>query len=146
MHYRQVIREAFQAALNSVTLAGNSVYLNRCYPIQKTDVPAIIIYTSNEDAEIATIGTPGTSMRELILTIEIYVKTQNNPDNQIDIIAEQIEIAIADNTNLNSLAKCIDYQGIEIEENGDGDKKFYIGTMSYSVIYRVLKNDPSQNN
>lgn len=146
MHYRELIRNLIKTKLDGATLAGSNVFESRVYPVEKHNTPSIIIYTVSETADTNTIGGAGTSLRELILTIEIYVKKQVNPDSEIDTIAQQIEEILGQNCDLDGTVKLIDYAGIEIELNGEGDNCFFVASMNYEIIYRVLKSDPTANN
>lgn len=145
MHYREFIRTTIENKLLNNTLAGTNVFVMRAYPVSKSNVPAIIIYTNEETSEPNTIGTPGTSLRELTLSVEIYVKKQVNPDSEIDTIAEQVETILGANNDLDGDVKLIEYEGVEIESNGEGDNLFFVATMEFSIIYRVVKNDPTNN-
>lgn len=145
MHYRETIRNLIVSKLDGLTLAGSNVFSSRVYPVEKHNVPAIIVYTISEQAETNTIGASGTSLRDLELSIEIYVKKQVNPDSEIDTIAQQIEQLLGVNCDLDETVKLIEYKGIEIEHDGDGDNSFFVGAMNYSIIYRVKKDDPTAN-
>ena len=142
MHYREFIRTTIENKLLNATLAGANVYNTRAYAVGKSNVPAIIVYTNSEESEQST-GTK--SIRELSLAIEIYVKKQINPDQELDDIAQQVEEILGANNDLDDLVKIITYEGIEIEQNGDGDNLFFVGTMEYSILYRVANSDPTAN-
>ena len=140
MHVRQQIRNEIVNQLDGSTNALNNVYSMRVYPISKSKLPAIIVYTREESAENETIGDP-TSVRDLSAVVEIYVKQQNDPDREIDLIAEQVESILGIDNDLNGVAKFIEYQGIEIEHSGEGDNAFFVASMSYSIIYSVKTGD-----
>lgn len=136
MHVRRQIRDAIITQLTGSTNALNNVYSMRVYPISKDSLPAIIVYTKEETAENETIGDP-TSVRDLVAVVEIYVKQQNDPDREIDLITEQVEAILGIDNDLNGTAKFIEYQGIDIEHSGEGDNAAFVASMQYSIIYAV---------
>ena len=142
MHFRENIRTTVLTKLLNATLAGTNVFNSRAYPVSTSNVPAIIIYTNSEQAEQST-GI--TSLRELSLSVEIYVKKQIDPDKELDTIAQQVEEILGVNNDLDDLVKIIQYEGMEIEQNGDGDNIFFVGILEYSIIYRVSNDDPTTN-
>lgn len=106
-HQRQAIREALQAMLVAAdTAAADRVYINRTNPLSQRpssedgsaqeELPAILIYTRNEAAEIFNV-----SPREYRRTVEVIIElvmaiteTTGAIDNALDDFAEAVEAVI----------------------------------------------------
>lgn len=142
MHVRQQIRNLFLTRLLDNTGADDRVYTSRVYPIAKFNSPAIIIYSTTETAEAATIGNPGSTIRELTVNVEIYIKGVLNLDNDLDAIAAQVEKLLTSECGFIGNISAINYDGFETEYNGEGDNAFLVGTLEYSVTYWVNNDDP----
>ena len=143
MHTRQTIREFFITKIKTgVTLVNGRVEASRVFPIEKGKTPAIIVYTKEETSEAATIGTMGSSIRELILSIEIYAKGVTQLDDMIDSIAAQIEETFGVSCKPIPEITGIDYESFTTEYNGEGDQPFLVGTIEYSVMYWINNDDP----
>ncbi len=144
MHYRNFIRDQIYILLLNATAAGAAVYRSRVYPVSKQKPQAILIYTNAETAEPDTIGLSTNSTRELDLTIELVIKDQTAPDDVLDNLAQEVEELLLKDCTLSSDVKLIEYTGIEIDLNGDGDNALLVGTLNFNVIYRVENGNPSQ--
>ena len=142
MHVRQQIRNLFLTRLLDNTGADDRVYTSRVYPIAKFNSPAIIIYSTTETAEAATIGNPGSTIRELTVNVEIYIKGVLNLDNDLDAIAAQVEKLLITECGFVGNISAINYDGFNTEYNGEGDNAFLVGTLEYSVTYWVNNDDP----
>lgn len=104
-HQRQAIREALQTMLvDAATAAGNRVYINRTNPLSqrpgsrsaRQELPAILIYTRNEAAQILNVAP-----REYLRTVEVIIElvmaipeSDGAIDNDLDDFAEAVEAVI----------------------------------------------------
>jgi len=104
-HVRQQIRERFATTVTGLTTTGSNVFQSRVYNLESGNLPGIIIYTKSEESQPVSIGSSRTIERILSLNVEAYVKAVSNSDDTIDLIAKEIETAVAADTTLNSLAK-----------------------------------------
>jgi hypothetical protein len=91
IHQRTLIRQAVQACIvNASTLVGPRVFLNRMQPLWGVELPAILIYTEKEPAEIC-IEAPREYERSLELSIEIVASADATLDDTMDSICAQLE-------------------------------------------------------
>ena len=104
-HIRQQLRERAGTVLTGLTTTGSNVFETRIYPLENTNLPALVIYTKNETSEPIVISTNRLMSRELELIVEVYVKQTSNFDDQVDKICKEVEVAISADTTLNGLAK-----------------------------------------
>ena len=114
-HLRQQIRERIGTTLTGLSTTGSNVFQSRVYPLEDTNLPALVIYTKSEESMPIDIGTNRTLERNLIVNIEGYVKATNNFDDQIDTICKEVESAMAVDVTLNNLAKDTFLESTEIE-------------------------------
>ena len=141
-HLRQQIRERIGTTLTGLSTTGSNVFQSRVYPLEDTNLPALVIYTKSEESIPIDIGTNRTLERNLIVNIEGYVKATNNFDDQIDTICKEVESAMAVDVTLNNLAKDTFLESTEIEFNAEGESPVGYVTLSYKIDYYCLELNP----
>lgn len=141
-HVRQQIREQIGTTLTGLTTTGSNVYQSRVYPLEASNLPALVIYTKSEISEPVVIGSNRTSVRDLSLAVEIYAKLTSTFDDKIDTISKEVEAAIAADVTVNSLAKDIYLDSTEIEYNGEGEQPVGFATLTFIVNYYVQEQNP----
>jgi hypothetical protein len=105
-------------------------------------MPALLVYTTNEDSDIEVMGIPGTLNRIVNVVIEGYVRNITVYDNMIDDICQEIEVVMANDPTINGLAKNSFLSGTEINYTGEGDQNIGIVAMNYVIQYRTATNAP----
>jgi hypothetical protein len=143
-HARQTIREQVGTTLTGLTTTGSNVYQSRVYPLQESNLPALLIYTKEESSEAIVMGSNRVIERELTLAVEAYVKTNSNSDDTIDTIAEEVETAIGADSTLNNKAKDVFLVSTDINYVGEGENPVAVATLNFLVSYCTDENDPSQ--
>ena len=141
-HVRQQIRERFATTVTGLTTTGSNVFQSRVYNLESGNLPGIIIYTKSEESQPVSIGSSRTIERILSLNVEAYVKAVSNSDDTIDLIAKEIETAVAADTTLNSLAKDCFLEATEINYNGEGERPISVMTMTYQIMYITAEAAP----
>jgi hypothetical protein len=141
-HVRQQIREKVGTLLTGLTTTGSNIFESRVYPLESANLPALVVYTKNEDSEPIVIGTNRLSSRNLSLIVEIYAKTTTDFDDTIDTISKEVEVAIASDTTLNGLTKDIYLESTEIEYNGEGEQPVGYATLTFLTNYYVNEQNP----
>ena len=143
-HARQTIREQVGTTLTGLATTGSNVYQSRVYPLQESNLPALLIYTKEESSEAIVMGSNRVIERELTLAVEAYVKTNSNSDDTIDTIAEEVETAIGADSTLNNKAKDVFLVSTDINYVGEGENPVAVATLNFLVSYCTDENDPSQ--
>jgi hypothetical protein len=143
-HARQTIREQVGTTLTGLTTTGSNVFQSRVYPLQESNLPALLIYTKEESSEAIVMGSNRVIERELTLAVEAYVKTNSNSDDTIDTIAEEVETAIGADSTLNNKAKDVFLVSTDINYVGEGENPVAVATLNFLVSYCTDENDPSQ--
>ena len=128
--------------LTGLTTTGSNVFETRIYPLENTNLPALVIYTKNETSEPLVISTNRLMSRELELIVEIYVKQTSNFDDQVDKICKEVEVAISADTTLNGLAKDCFLQSTEIEYNTEGEQPLSYAVLTFLTNYYVQETAP----
>lgn len=141
-HIRQQIREKIGTTLTGLTTTGSNVYESRVYPLENTNLPALIIYTKSETSEPIVIGTDRVMSRELLVVVEAYAKATSNFDDSIDTISKEVEAAIAADRTLDGLAKDTYLESTEIEFNAEGEKPLGYVSLTFLTNYYVKENAP----
>lgn len=143
-HQRKLIRQAAVAKLiAAATSAGARVYPTRVAPLRKDLLPAIAVYTEDEEVDPDSEGTSTRELKRYVeLVVEGYVAHTSalSADDGMDDLAEQIEAAIDADPNLNSTVGdhgCF----LERTETGfaDGSSDPLIGVvkLTYRALYRT---------
>ena len=81
-------------------------------------------------------------MKRLLNVIVQGVVGATTPDDTLDTISKEVEVAIAGDVTINSLAKNSFLSSTEIEYNAEGAKPIGIVRLNYVVEYRNLDNAP----
>jgi hypothetical protein len=143
-HARQTIREQVGTTLTGLTTTGSNVFQSRVYPLQDSNLPALLIYTKEESSDAIVMGSNRVIERELTLAVEAYVKTNSNSDDTIDTIAEEVETAIGADSTLNNKAKDVFLVSTDINYVGEGENPVAVATLNFLISYCTDENDPSQ--
>lgn len=141
-HVRRQIRERVATTLTGLATTGSKVYQSRVYPLAANNLPGLLVYTTSESSDPDMMGAQPELERELNLVIEGYAKTASNLDDVMDGIAKEVEVAMAADTKINSLAKDSYLTDTEIQLTGEGEQPIGMITMNYTVQYRTENNAP----
>jgi len=140
-HVRQQIRDDIVTTLTGLATTGSNVFRSRIFPLEQTNLPALVIYSKSETSEYDTIGLPRSVNRVLDVAVEAYVKGVSNYDNTLDTIAVEVEEAIAADVTLGGLAKDAQITAFEADFAGDGEQPVAVGRFTITVEYRTVEND-----
>lgn len=147
-HVRKQIRDRIATTLTGLTTTGTSVFPSRPTvgrPIIDSTLPALTIYTTEEetDHEMDTFdGTTRIETRLLTVMIQGYVKDISTLDDTLDTISKEVEIAMAGDETINSLAKASFLNATEISFDAEAAQPHGLLEMTYGVQYRVATTDP----
>ena len=142
-HARKQIRLAFITALSGLATTGDNVFDSRVNKLSAKTLPAICVYTKNEIAERGRKGRPCSLHRNVKVHLDIYVKDRVDFADDLDQICAEIEVAIYEDDDLQSLAKDIIIETTDPDYSSDGDKKLAFCQLVYSVDYVTAENDPT---
>jgi len=140
-HLRQSIRERIASDLTGLVTTGTNVFQSRVYPIEDASLPCLLVYSTSEDSEVTEMASPRPMTRILNVVVQGVVSA-TQPDDTLDLISKEVEVALAGDVSINSLANNSFLSSTEIEFNADGAKPIGTVMLNYLVEYRNVDNDP----
>ena len=140
-HLRQSIRERVAADVTRLVTTGSNVFQSRVYPVEDSKLPCLLVYTTSEESEVTEMASPRPITRILNVVVQGVV-AMATPDDTLDLISKEVEVALAADVTINSLANNSFLSSTEIEINADGAKTIGTVMLNYSVEYRNLDNNP----
>jgi len=143
-HVITQIRDRFASALGSmITVPAEKVFVDRIYPLERSDMPCVLLSASSENVASATFGAPGIGVdRSLNIDIVICVSALSGYDNMANQIQMDIEQAMAANFTLGGVVSSVIYRGRSKSLNGEGEAPFVSITMNWEVNYRTDSENP----
>lgn len=141
LHLRKQIREAVATALTGLTTSSSRVYQSRSEELQDVSLPGLRIYTNNEQVAAQTLGPSRLEDRVLDLVVECCSKKLADLDDELDLMIQEVEVAIAANQGAGG-AKWMQLRSIEIEMEGEAEKQVGVAKMNYEVHYIAALGAP----
>lgn len=141
-HARTQIRQAVVALLNGNTEAGNRVFSSRVHPLDDAKLPALLVYTPQENIGERSMQRPRTQQRQLQLAVEGYLKARGDIDAEADALALDVEQLIAADPTLAGLVKDITLESTATQLSGEGERPVAVITLTFAVLYCVKENAP----
>ena len=138
-HMITQIRDAILASLNSIPY---NVYVDRVHPLERGDLPSIIISAVEENATQGAYGGGLQLDRALTVGIAIYVQLRGDFDAAANAIQLDVEKAMASDTTLGGIVTNVRYVGRTKHTSGDGDTPFCAIGLTYLVNYRTMADKP----
>jgi hypothetical protein len=140
MHVRTQIRNAVVARLTGLPLTGANVFASRVYPIDDTQLPALLINTDGEEIEP---NATGLLIRSLALAIRVLVRKPGvGLDDDLDTIAEDVEEAMATGPLLAGASEQMTLTALAVEFDREGDAPFGVLTLNYRIDYITTSAAP----
>lgn len=141
-HVRKSIRDAIVAALGGLATTGARVFPGRNYPLEDTELPALTVFTDDEQVDIGSLGIGRTQNRTLDAIVEAHFKDVASLEDKGDTILAEVETALGPSTNLGG-AKYAQLARIQFDRDGDGDKPGALMRMTFKVIYITALGAPT---
>ena len=139
-HVRQQIRDQVVTTLTGLTTTETRVSSTPVYAA--ASLPSLEVRTTSEEVDLSERAVLGdVQYRELTLEVQARVSQVSDPDDLLDTICKEVEIAMAADTTLNGKAKDSMYTGGTFEQT-EGEQPIHLATLTYIVHYRVDVNDP----
>jgi hypothetical protein len=142
MHLRQEIKSKIVLLLTNKTNAEDRVYPNRFMPLDEENLPAVCVYAITENvSEFDNL----TDKRILEIAIECLADGEN-ADNDLDVLANQIETVFIENETLDKLVHKTDILRTEIGYDEKSQSQMQAAKLTYQVIYFTDKtNEASED-
>ena len=140
-HLRQSIRERIATDVTGLSTTGSNVFQSRVYPVEDGSLPCLLVYTTSEESEVTEIASPRPMTRFLNVIVQGVVGA-TTPDDTLDDISKEVEVALAGDVSINNLANNSFLSSTTIEFNAEGAKPIGTVMLNYIVEYRNLDNNP----
>ena len=140
-HLRHSIRERIGTLVTGLSTTGSNVFQSRVYPVEDGSLPCLLVYTTSEESEVTEIASPRPMTRFLNVTVQGVVGA-TTPDDTLDTISKEVEVALAGYVSINNLANNSFLSSTTIEFNAEGAKPIGTVMLNYIVEYRNVDNNP----
>ena len=123
--------------LTGLSSTGSNVFQSYVYPLENADLPALCIYTQDEEIEVGATGDPRVCHSIMTLIVDGYAQKSSNLDDQLDQIGIEVQVAMAGDIDINNLVKDSYLSSVDISYSGEGTSPIGIIRHNYSVLYRI---------
>lgn len=148
-HVRQQIRDAVVARLTGLKTTAKNVMVGRTRPLPLDYDPTLLVYTTpaqsggQEAAKPLSLSFPRSIQRTMSLSIWGRVQQADLPDDLLDVIAAEVETAMASDPTFGGLVKDSVLAGTVSQVDANGDRHEGGIRLVYSVIYITRENAPT---
>lgn len=134
---RKQIRAAVAQLLQGISGVGSRVFESRSRQVWPEELPAILVYTRTETAEIFN-ESPREYKRTLQLAVEVIAKGDENVDDTLDDLCQEIEHRIFQDDTLDNLVSDTILSDTEIDFVPDGEQPVGAARITFNVEYFTL--------
>ena len=138
-HKRTSIRNNVTSTLTGLTTTGSNVFESRIYPNELAKLPLLNVYSNTETSELSSIGK---IERNLEIMVEGFAKATTNVDEALDVIAKEVEVALATDLTRGGHAKETFLTNTEYELENIGNQQLGVIKMTFNVHYITTKINP----
>ena len=136
-----LIRKAIQELLVAGgTDAGARVFSGRVDPVFQSQLPAILIYTTEEAVDREDVTKAGVRLRTVQMVVKGVVQAsagaEKGFDDLLDALAEQIETVMDSDPLLKQTAETVWFDRTEFSLSGEGENLLGVVNLTYSISYR----------
>lgn len=144
-HVRKLIRDRAVLTLSGLATTGANAFKTRIYPIATASLPGLAIYTKDESIDHVSMGSSGNprmQLRNLSLTVEIFVKGLLGYDDTVDQICLEIEEALEADSTLGGYAESVTINTFTSDFFGEADQPLGFASLTISVQYQTKEGSP----
>lgn len=120
--------------LSGETDAGTNVYTSRETSLWKSELPAILIYTSQEPTAPESLSARR-YIRSLELNIHVKIEATENVDDDLDELVSDIEELIDADQSLGGTVLSAVQTNTEIRVDSEGDKDIGVAIITFECKY-----------
>ena len=139
-HLRRQIRDRIAATtVSGLSTTSTRVFQSPIFPLQTETIPGLIVSAMEADSSAGTLGPAREIQRIMNLSIEGYVALSATVLDTLDLIAKEVEEAMAGDRTINGLATESTLNSTEIRMEPELHIPVGIIRLNYSVEYRNLE-------
>jgi hypothetical protein len=139
-HVRKQLRDAVATRLTGLTTTGSRVYESRAVPVGDANMPGLLIYATQEQAQDATLLSD--VERRIEIRVEGVAKVSANLDDTLDLIAKEVEIALSTSLTIGSASTKLVYQGTSISMRDGLDQLVGSVSLTYEATIFTVAGSP----
>jgi hypothetical protein len=115
-HVRRQLRDAVTTAVTNLATTGARVFGRRVYALdQVNELPCLEVYSTEEEAGLVTVHAPATVERVVEIHVVGHAAANTDLDDTLDLIAKEVETALANGVVISSKTVALIYRGAAIE-------------------------------
>ena len=144
LHLREQITVAVVTAVTSLTTTGANVFRDRdteAEPLRDAELPGLVVLYAGGDATIMSMGVNRLLERHLRLTIEAHVKLATGYGAKLNLILQEIEVALASASLGGAKYGHLTDEGAR-EVSAAGETRIARQSFTYEFYYVVAHNAP----
>jgi len=141
-HAIQQIHDLIITKVTGLTTTGANVFSGRVHPIERSEMPCLLVSTGDESITYETTGGPRVQRREIVLEIDIVVSVNDTMETLMNTVQLEVENVLSADTKLGSNVLDMRYTGRAKFLSGDGEKQVGITRLNYLVPFEVVENAP----
>ena len=143
-HIRKQIRDKFKTLLTGLTTTATRVYTSRVWPVQGADLPGLLIYTPDHEAdpELSTTDRPRAVFSYIDVAVVAVAKSSTDVDDQVDLIEAEVCVALFADYELGGLAFDVQWVSSSIQLD-EANQPTGQNLMIFRVSVRTHENDPT---
>ena len=141
-HVREQIRSRIVTNCTGLGTTGSRVFESRIYPMEGSELPGLLVFTTTELSEPIRIGPNRLLERTLSVVVQGYCETNSDFDGTIDEICKEVETALASDRTVNGLAKDLFIESTDITFSSESNKAVGFVTMVFQVQYYTDAQSP----
>lgn len=136
-HVRTQVRNKFVTALTGLSITGSRVFKSRLYPLQVSDLPALVITTDVDKVDYITVDDPAYQRREIVVRVDAYDSDVLTLDDNLDAICKQVEIAISGDS---AIPPDTELSETRIDQSILGTQPVGVASLFYTVRFNTATN------
>lgn len=140
-HVRRQLRAAVTTAVTGLATTSTRVYGYRVQPVQPAALPALSVRIVSEEAVAASMNAYPLVERAVQVRVLGMAQSTGVPDDTLDLIAKEVETALAAPLTVAGKSVQLVYRGCEIEF-ADGDRGIGTVELQYEALIFNRSNTP----
>jgi hypothetical protein len=145
-HIRQQIRAAAATLLAGLSSTGSRVFASQYYALAAADLPALLVYTPEEDSSQPPPRChPGELRRVITLHVEGVVTGTGNLADALDQVALEVEERMASDFTLGATCKSLQLTGTTLTTRGaDSPQPIGAVVMKWEAVATTVEGVPDE--
>ena len=104
------------------------------YPLENADLPALCIFTQDEEIVVGAMGGPRVCHSIMSLIVDSCAQTSSNLNEQLDQIGIEVQVAMTGDIDINNLVKDSYLSSVDISYSGEGKNPIGIIRPLFSAL------------